>query len=247
MANHRLRDALLGAGIDTDQLATDLNVDPKTVERWITTERVPYPKNRRKIALKVGASESYLWPRAYDGEKATQISESEVVRVYPHRGDIPPELWDTLMARAKTYIDILVYVGYFLTERSDLVEVFREKASQGGRIRMLFGERDCEAVLQRSRDEEIGERTISAKIDQALAYFSPLLGERGVEFRTHSTVLYNSIYRFDDEMIVNPHIYGKAAPHAPALHLRRLSAGNIFTTYVDSFTTVWESARKFER
>ena len=64
----------------------------------------------------------------------------------------------------------------------------------------------------------------------------------GIEVRTHGTVLYNSIYRFDDEMIVNPHVYGKVASHAPALHLRRLSAGDLFTTYEDSFTAVWEGA-----
>ena len=64
----------------------------------------------------------------------------------------------------------------------------------------------------------------------------------GVQIRTHATVLYNSIYRFDDEMIVNPHVYGKVAAHAPALHLRRLSAGDLFTTYADSFTAVWEGA-----
>ena len=55
-------------------------------------------------------------------------------------------------------------------------------------------------------------------------------------------MLYNSIYRFDDEMIVNPHVYGKIAAHAPALQLRRLSAGDLFTTYEDSFTAVWEGA-----
>jgi hypothetical protein len=61
-------------------------------------------------------------------------------------------------------------------------------------------------------------------------------------------VLYNSIYRFDDEMIVNPHVYGKVASHAPALHLHlhlhRLSAGDLFTTYEDSFTAVWEGATR---
>ena len=62
-----------------------------------------------------------------------------------------------------------------------------------------------------------------------------------MEIRCHGTTLYNSIYRYDDEMIVNPHVYGIPAPHAPALHLRRLSAGSMFETYVRSFDTVWET------
>ena len=97
---------------------------------------------------------------------------------------------------------------------------------------------------RRSLDEGIGEHTIAAKIEHALAFFGSLAGAAGVEIRTHSTVLYNSIYRFDDEMIVNPHVYGKVAAHAPALHLRRLSAGDLFTTYEDSFTAVWEAAAR---
>jgi hypothetical protein len=65
----------------------------------------------------------------------------------------------------------------------------------------------------------------------------------GVEIRRHSTVLYNSIYRFDDEMIVNPHVYGRIASHSPALHLRRLGAGDLFEMYADSFDAVWTEAK----
>ncbi len=63
------------------------------------------------------------------------------------------------------------------------------------------------------------------------------------EIRCHRTTLYNSIYRYDDEMIVNPHVYGIPAPHAPALHLRRLSAGCLVETYAQSFDRVWETAK----
>ncbi|HEX5877061.1 MAG TPA: XRE family transcriptional regulator, partial [Actinomycetota bacterium] len=101
-----------------------------------------------------------------------------------------------------------------------------------------------DAVVQRSLDEGIGERTISAKIDHALAHFKPLAGVPGIEIRTHRTVLYNSIYRFDDEMIVNPHVYGKLASHSPAMHLRRLSAGDLFTTYADSLDAVWDRGQR---
>ena len=137
---------------------------------------------------------------------------------------------------------MLVYVGMFLTEKPDLPAALRKKAADGARVRLIFGDRHAPAVRQRSLDEGIGEHTISAKIDHALAFFKPLADAPGVQIRTHDTVLYNSIYRFDDQMIVNPHVYGKVASHAPAFHLRRLSAGDLFTTYADSFTAVWEGA-----
>ncbi|MEY8040566.1 XRE family transcriptional regulator [Saccharopolyspora cebuensis] len=244
--NERLRDALHRQGVTPAALAAHLKVDPKTAERWITTGRPPHPKTRHAIAAKLGESERYLWPEAVPKERREQVSESEVVHVYPHRSAVPHDLWDRLLDQAAEHVDMLVYVGMFMTEKPNLLATLREKAANGARVRLAFGDRDCPAVIQRSLDEGIGEHTISAKIDHALAFFKPLADTPGVEIRTHATVLYNSVYRFDDEMIVNPHVYGKLASHAPALHLRRLGAGDLFTTYAESFEAVWSGAQPHE-
>ncbi|MGH3994185.1 MAG: XRE family transcriptional regulator, partial [Pseudonocardiaceae bacterium] len=55
--------------------------------------------------------------------------------------------------------------------------------------------------------------------------------------------LYNSIYRFDDDMFVNTHVYGSMAAHAPVLHLRRLSGGDLFDTYSESFDVIWNESK----
>jgi hypothetical protein len=246
MVNDRLRDALMAASITPEDVASQLKVDPKTVERWITTGRSPYPRYRHKLAALLRKSEAYLWPDAMSNEQATRVSESEIVKAYAHRNVVPSELWDRLLEQCRQEIDILVYVGMFLTEKPNLLTTFRRKAESGVKIRMLFGDRGSPAVIQRSTDEGIGPNTISAKIDQALAYFRDLQNTSGVELRTHGTVLYNSIYRFDEEMVINPHVYGKMAPHAPALHLHRLSAGSIFDTYRESFDAVWFQASPYD-
>lgn len=242
MVNDRLRDALLSKGLTPADAAEKIGVDPKTVERWITKGRTPYARHRHALAVLVQESERYLWPDAISAEAAEAVSGSEIIQVYAHRSLVPPDLWDRLLLAATTYIDMLVYVGMFLTEKPDLPALLRQKAAEGTRVRLIFGDRDAPAIRQRSLDEGIGENTIAAKIDHALAFFRPVADAPGVQIRTHATVLYNSIYRFDDQMIVNPHVYGKVASHAPALHLRRLSAGDLFTTYADSFTAVWEGA-----
>lgn len=247
MANERLRDALQSQGVTPVQLAEELGVDSKTVERWITKERAPYPKYRHAVAAKLNERECYLWPSAVSNAKAEQISESEIVKLYPHRSAVPGDLWDRLLGNAATRIEILVYVGMFMTEKPDLIAILKGKAAKGVQIRILFGDRDSDAVIQRSIDEGIGRNTISAKIDHALAHFQPLVPVSGAEIRTHRTVLYNSLYRFDDEMIVNPHVFGKIASHAPAMHLRRLSAGDLFTMYADSFDAVWDGAEQLAR
>lgn len=246
MPNDRLRDALMSASLTPDEVAPRLKVDPKTVERWITTGRTPYPKYRHKLAALLHKSETYLWPDAVSNDRAATISESEIVKTYPHRSSVPPDLWDQLFDQAEDTISILVYVGMFMTEKPDLLTTLRKKAENGVQVRLLFGDRDSKEVIQRSTDEGIGPHTISAKIDHALAYFRGLHNAPGIEIRTHGTVLYNSIYIFDDEMIVNPHVYGKIAALAPALHLRRLSAGSIFTTYAESFEAVWTQAKTHE-
>lgn len=246
MPNDRLRDALMSANLTPDEVAPQLKVDPKTVERWITTGRAPYPKHRHKLAIILQKSEAYLWPNAMSDDRAAKVSESEIIRTYPHRSALPADLWDQLFDQAQNTIGILVYVGMFMTEKPNLLATLRKKAESNVQIRLLFGDRDSAAVIQRSIDEGIGPNTISAKIDHALAYFRELHDIPGIDIRTHGTVLYNSIYFFDDEMIVNPHVYGKIAAHAPALHLRKLSAGSLFATYVESFEAVWEQATTHE-
>ncbi len=73
----------------------------------------------------------------------------------------------------------------------------------------------------------------------ALAYYRPLADVPGVEFRQHQTSLYNSIFRYDDQMLVNQHIYGTYGYLAPILHLRRVPGSDLFDTYARSFELIW--------
>jgi lambda repressor-like predicted transcriptional regulator len=243
MSNDRLRDVLARQGVTPDGIAEALQVDPKTVERWITKGRAPYPRHRHKIAAMLGESERYLWPDAYSAEKTVNAARSELVTLYPHRNAVPSDLWGRLLAQAENEISVVVYVGMFLTETPGLLKTLRAKGKAGGRVRLMFGNPTGREVMRRSEDEGIGKGAIPAKVRNALAYFHSLDGAPGVEIRCHATTLYNSIFRYDEEMIVNPHIYGFGAPHAPALHLRRLTGGDLFDTYVQSFERVWDAAR----
>ena len=77
-----------------------------------------------------------------------------------------------------------------------------------------------------------------------LAYYRPYASHPGINIRLHATTLYNSIYWFDDDMLVNTHAYGVPAHFAPVLHLRHLSSGTLFQTYARSFDRVWDQTRK---
>jgi hypothetical protein len=240
MTNQRLRDALDRARVTPAELALYTDSDVKTVSRWLGG-RVPHPRTRFKIANRLKEDEDYLWPGARR-LMSDVCSTAEVVRLYNNRGSVPPTLWDHLIDGANVEIGILVYVGMFLTEKPDLLIRLRAKAMAGVRIRILLGDREAQAVRQRSEDEGIGRETISAKIDQADAYFRPLRDSDNIDIRHHGTTLYNSIYRFDDDMVVNPHIFGKTAPMAPALHIRRAAVSGLFEAYAGSFEAVWNMA-----
>ncbi len=79
MPNERLRALLLERGVTPAKLADAVEVDPKTIERWIVAGRVPYRRHRYSVAAFFGVDESYIWPGVLDQEQvaaAAQILQS---------------------------------------------------------------------------------------------------------------------------------------------------------------------------
>lgn len=75
-------------------------------------------------------------------------------------------------------------------------------------------------------------------------HYTPLALVEGCEVRTHGTTLYNSIYRIDDHMLVNAHLWGMNAYGAPLWYLRRVpdTQPSLFDAYLSSFDEVWSAA-----
>jgi len=73
-------------------------------------------------------------------------------------------------------------------------------------------------------------------------HYRPLIGHQGISIHLHNTTLYNSIFRFDDEALVNTHVWGANAFAAPVLHIRKLADGHLFSTYTQSFEAVWKES-----
>jgi lambda repressor-like predicted transcriptional regulator len=243
MPNDRLRDALLRNGLTPASAAQKIGVDPKTVERWINLNRTPYPKHRHAIAALVRESESYLWPDALPPERVRQVTRSEVVQIYPRRSAVPPDMWQRLLDKSERQVGILAYGGLFLPEQNPRwVSTLHEKASNGVHIEILLGDPDGHQVAERGADEGIGD-AMGSKVHNVLAYYKELRGQENIAIYFHDTTLYNSIYRFDDEMLVNTHLYGTPAAYAPVLHLRQLPGGELFDNYTASFNRVVSKAR----
>lgn len=186
--------------------------------------------------------EGYLWPDALSRDQVAAASQSEIVAVYPHRSEVPRDVWGRLFAEAAAEIGVLVYAGLFLAEDSGVQRTFAQKARAGMRVRILLGDPASPEVAERGEDEGVGE-AMAAKIRNALVMYRPLRRIEGVEIRFHRTVLYNSIYRSDDQLLVNTHLYGLTAAHAPVWHFRKVPGGEVAAAYLDSFERVWETAQ----
>jgi hypothetical protein len=243
MANERLREAILRSGETSASMAGRLQIDPKTIDRWIATDRLPHQRNRRATADLVGEDETWLWPGAVSEARADRMAESEVVRVYARRTAVPTEEWMRLFEGGSTFIDILVYSGLFLPEHEPAIDLLKRKAADGSRVRLLLGNPSSPAVALRGVEEGIGSGSIGAKIENSLALLRrSLKSTSGVAIRLHDTTLYTSVYRADDILIANTHVYGLPAAYSPAILIRRLSPGGIFDTYTAMYDRVWDDA-----
>lgn len=242
MSNERLRAALLKKGITPAQLAERLQVDIKTAERWVNG-RAPYRKYRFAVATLLGVEESYLWPNALPRNQVVTASESEIIRVYPHRWAVPREVWAQHFAAAEKSIDILTMAGLFIAEDSGAVRQFRQKAEDGVRVRLLISDPDAPAVTLREQEEDTGAGVVAARVRNVLALLRPLRGVEGIEFRLHGACLYTSIFRSDEDVIVNMHVYGVAGSNAPVMHLRKVPGGDMVTLYQESFEAIWGVAK----
>lgn len=238
---HPLSRALHAAGLDVVDVASRLSVDPKTVNRWLDG-RLPYPRHRAALVAMTGWMADDLWP-GVDARQKAAPDTGEVIAVYSQRCSVPPEVWRRLLKRAEREIDILAYSSLFLAEDAGAQAILRDKARAGVRVRIVLGAVNGAQVAQRAAEEGV-DWTMSARITNALLLFKPLTEEPGVSLRLHDTVLYNSIYRADEELLINAHAYGCAASRAPVMHLRRGNMEGMAATYLDSFERVWAVAEE---
>lgn len=240
--NERLHSVLAQRGVSPESLAEACKVDPKTVGRWLGG-RVPHPRHRFTAAEYLRVEETFLWPPQMPSARQADSSCAELVSTYANRASVPRETWLDLLTSAREQIDVLVFSGTFFAQTNPHVaRMLAERAAEGVRVRLCFGDPQGHAITLRGEEEGIGD-TLAAKIRASLTYYRALPTETGCEVRLHDTTLYSSLFRYDDTLLVNPHVYGQPASANPMLHLRQTGAGGWFDLYAQSFETVWTGAR----
>lgn len=251
IVNERLRTVMLRRGYTPEKLARECGASPRTANRWIKPGRVPIQERRWKIAHALDVDEFYLWPQLLDESQSGTDAEreeslaSELMRVYPDRSSVPRDTWLQLLTGANEHIDILVFSGTFFAQFPRIAEMLAERAAAGVTVRLCLGDPDSQAVDIRDREECL-HGTLAHKIRASLSYFRDLPAIEGCEVRLHGVTLYASLFRYDDNLMANPHMWGEPASANPLLHLRRMENGGWFDRYRRSFDAVWQTAAPWD-
>lgn len=240
MVNQRLRGAMINAELTPAALANLVEVDIKSVHRWIAEDRVPYPVTRVKVAHALDQQETFLWPQILGSADGGASTPHEIDQVWATRSAVSTESWHALFSAATDRIDILIYAGAFLMDSMDIADVVKWKASHGVQVRMLVGDPDGLGVRQRAA--ELSLDWLPERCRSTARYLRAMPANPQICVRGHDTTLYASLFRFDDLLLVNVHAYGVWASLSPVYRVHRTAPMGLHNFYAASFERVWEAS-----
>jgi transcriptional regulator with XRE-family HTH domain len=243
MPNAALRQAMSDARMNEQALAGRVGVDVKTVSRWVAQDdRLPHPRHRWAACEALGVDESVLWPDAIRAAVKTG-PDREIAAVYPYRSACPASLWRKLITSATREITFAGYTNYFLwIEQSNLGVALRRKAGQGCRIRFLVGDPGSDVTRQRE-EVEATSLTVSTRIAVTLEQLERLRGTEGIKARFSDRHIALSVFSFDDDMIVTPHLANLVGHNSPTFHFHRHQDDGVFDRFTMHVNALWDEGR----
>jgi hypothetical protein len=237
--NQRLYDAIRQAGMRPQDIADELDVDPKTIGRWITDGRLPRPHHRKELAQMLGVAQAVLWPDAPGAAYGT----SELVGIYSTRRELPPATVSSMLDGVQEHIDVLAYAALWLWDTiPSFVERVQVKIAQGASVRVCLGNPESEGVRLRGQEEGVDD-ALAGRCRLAIAYARGIQHVDPNAVRLSGATLYASIFRFDEDVLLNTHLWGKAAGDSPVFHFRRQSDRGVATAAIETFERVWKAAQ----
>jgi lambda repressor-like predicted transcriptional regulator len=246
VVNERLKAAMTRAGMEPDQLAALIEVEVKTIRRWLAGT-IPYPRHRTRVARALRHEPHELWPELEPPVSDLPAADgSDLLQAFA-RGDDDdlPEL-GALLSSASARIDLLdLTLGYLIDV--EFVGVLAARADAGCRVRILVSDPDSAHLLIANAELDPAHRLIDRpaltwELERTLGYLQPVLPLAEVHARTFVASRFNSIARVDDEMLVRLHLYATTPSVAPALHLARRTEHGLFDRFAAHYDQIWEHA-----
>jgi hypothetical protein len=216
VANDHLRAALQAAGLAPDDLAQIVQVDVRTVRRWLSGG-TPYARQRGKVARALDTTEHDLWPEiptAPAPSTPAAARASDLVAGYPAAGDLAAPEWRALMAGATDRIELLGHALTPILDTPGVPELLATRAAHGCSIRIL--------------------------VDDTGPHLAPILNEPGIEIRLLEDPAVCTIHRFDDELLLTLHMIAGEMEHMPLIHVRRAAPEGMFDRLTEYYDDLWE-------
>lgn len=246
--NEVLRDRIRGKSLSDRRFADVAGVSLKTVQRWLADiDHKVREDNARRAADVLGCTPHDLWPQQYARSSPDLPSANRATpfmsTVYPTRTQMPISVWQQHFANPQHSVDILVLAATFLFDTLDgFVDTLVDAAARGVGVRMLVGDPDGPSLTLRGEEENIGEAVV-ARCRTTVELLASRASTPGLQIRTHQTTLYSSIFRVDDRIIVNMHIYGSPGRSNPVMVFTRSDEPGLWTTFEQAFDRVWDNAK----
>ena len=242
--NTALRSAMQSAKMSPRQLAVKVGVSGKTVERWVAdAELIPHARNREDVSSALGVDQEMLWPKVVRDRVKTG-SDLEIIRSYPYRSACPSTVWGDLIEKSRSDLLFAGYTNYFLwLDQPNFVATLRKKADAGCRVRFLLGDPNGPTTLTRERIEEVS-LSVSTRIKVTLEHLAKLGPHDHVEVRFSSlddaaNHVSLSVFRFDADALVTPHLARMVGHDSPLLHLRKSIEGGMFDRFSEHAEELW--------
>ncbi|MFD9713187.1 XRE family transcriptional regulator [Streptomyces sp. NPDC060006] len=185
-----------------------------------------------------------LWPKVVRDRIKTG-GDRELVQSYPYRSACPSTVWAELIEDTSEELFLAGYTNYFFwTQIPAFADVLRRKAESGCRVRFLLGDPEGETTRQREAIEDVA-LSVSTRIRITLGELAKIGPIEGLEARfsapedaTNHVSL--SVFQFDSEALVTPHLARLVGHDSPLLHLRKHDDRGMFGRFAEHAEELWE-------
>ena len=227
MANENLKNALSQAGLTVEQFAHVIQVDPKSVQRWVTGQTIPYRRHRAAIIQALNLTEHELWPDLAadpaggpDPEvRAGKAGEVTGAWGYANDQDAPDLI--TFMTQTTGPIDVLdCCCGIPITEQ--LTDTLMQQAEAGRTVRILT--------------------------DGQAPHWEPLLNHPLIDLYLAEIPGEYWLIRTTGRMLLTINLEHQPAstPQPPLLEFQASGTDGLFTRLAEKFDELWALTREIE-
>lgn len=236
--NDALRAAIAAAGWSIDDVAARLEVDAKTVQRWVSQGRHPHRRTREQLARLLQVPSSQLW----DTGEPTLVLRPETPSTWTTRAEVPNTLWAELLDASTERIDVCAYSVMWLIETvPGLIGKLQAARQRGAQVRIALADPDGQHTLARGEAEGIGAGLQDlARISWTL--LTPAAAE--LDLRQHDLEVPASLWRFDNELLWNPYWAGVGERESPVMRLSladtKSNRTGLAAAAMKSFDWIWE-------